>query len=101
MQNIGSSFGSVTFIDVDDEVYYLIKVNKNVSVGTDLDLLNVKNAIDIHNSLNGNADEGIVVKAVYWQKNVKIAYVKWTISPNYIDGGILGATIKILPDNSP
>lgn len=64
---------------------------------------NIKNANDIHDfgpNNDINFDRGVFLKGHYWQSGLKISYVDWALSPKYVDGGILYASIKILPDEA-
>ncbi|EWS71333.1 hypothetical protein TTHERM_000331066 (macronuclear) [Tetrahymena thermophila SB210] len=98
--------GSVTYINfyTTQQTYYLIQLTGNVPVGNNLQLINIKNANDIHDfgpNNNQNIVQGVQLSGKYWQKGIKTSYVSWAMSPGYMDGGILFTNLSILPNNSP
>ncbi|KAL4449717.1 hypothetical protein ABPG74_008090 [Tetrahymena malaccensis] len=98
--------GPVTYINfyTTKQTYYLIQLTGNVPVGNNLQLINIKNANDIHDfgpNNNINIVQGVTLSGKYWQKGIKVSYIQWAISPGYMDGGILFTKLSILPNNSP
>ncbi|KAL4501728.1 hypothetical protein ABPG72_018779 [Tetrahymena utriculariae] len=101
--NFGSASGNVQYIDyyLTKETYYLITLNSNVPLGSNLILKNIKNANDIIDYGDGNKVQGVVLKGFYWQSQLKTRFLQWNRSDQYVDGGILNTKVEILPNETP
>jgi len=104
--SFGAASGKLIYVDfyTTYETYYIIVLNKAVPAGNNLFLNNIKNANDIYDTgpLDNltPVDQGIIINGVYWQSGIKISFLNWARAGKYTDGGILGSTISLLPNEA-